>query len=107
MSETLSAAELKALVQRVFQPTDTDRALAVLVDLPDTEVADNPAWKLRREMAAGWAEQLAGVSAELGLEIHLVIYRNPRMNPGHPRTVQSLSTEGVLEVSPKRGYSEP
>ena len=80
MSETLSAAELKALVQRVFQPTDTDRALAVLVDLPDTEVADNPAWKLRREMAAGWAEQLAGVSAELGLEIHLVIYRNPRMN---------------------------
>ena len=37
----LSAAELSELVARVFEPTPDDRALLVLVDLPDGALADN------------------------------------------------------------------
>jgi len=80
MSEKLSGEELRALVKRVFEPRESDRAMAVLVDLPDGEVPDNPAWQERRQMAAGWAERLAEQGEALGLETHLVLYRNPRMN---------------------------
>jgi hypothetical protein len=80
MSENLSTEELAAMVQRVFRPTEKDTALAILVDLPDEATPDNPQWKQRREMAADWARRLTGAKNELGLETHLVLYRNPRMN---------------------------
>ena len=37
--------ELVALVQRVFRPGPADRRLAILVDLPDAQVPDQPAWR--------------------------------------------------------------
>ena len=48
----LTAEELTALVRRVFQPRAADRALALIVDLPDRVVADNERWRTRRELAA-------------------------------------------------------
>jgi hypothetical protein len=78
--ETLRAEELLSLVRSVFAPVPADRALAILVDLPDLEVPDNPAWLDRREMALGWAAELASVKGELGLNVHLYLYRNVRRN---------------------------
>jgi leucyl aminopeptidase (aminopeptidase T) len=76
----LSDRELAELVRRVFQPTAEDRRLAVLVDLPDAAVPDRPAWRRRREMARGWADRLAAMAGELGVETSLHLYRNPRGN---------------------------
>lgn len=81
MSERLTADELVALVERVFQPKDVDRRLAIIVDLPDGEAPDTDAWRERREMAADWARLLAPRAADLGLdEVRLVLYRNARAN---------------------------
>ncbi len=79
--EVLTGEELAAMVQRVFVPTASDDALAIIVDLPDEKVADDPAWAARREMAAGWARALAGQGAALGgMAINLYLYRNAWRN---------------------------
>ncbi len=75
---SLGPDELRRLIERVFAPTPDDHALAILVDLPDAAVPDQPAWRARRALAAGWARALA--STGLGLEVHLVVYRNVRAN---------------------------
>ena len=80
MSENLSTDELEAMIQRVFQPQPEDRAIAIMLDLPDEKVADNPDWAARRQMAAGWAAALAGSAPRLGLPVALVLYRNAHMN---------------------------
>ena len=41
--DRLTAEELTNLVQRVFEPTDEDRALAVIIDLPDDQTPDTEA----------------------------------------------------------------
>jgi leucyl aminopeptidase (aminopeptidase T) len=79
MSERLSATDLIALIRRVFSPTADDVRLGILVDLPDGRVADHPAWKERRRMAADWAGQLQQHQDQLGLEVNLVLYRNVGM----------------------------
>ena len=48
MSEALAATDLVRLVSRVFEPTTTDKGLAILLDLPDERLADNPDWAARR-----------------------------------------------------------
>ena len=82
MNETLQPDELAALIERVFQPGAQDRALAILVDLPDSVVADTPAWRARRSMAASWARGLAGLADKTGFVTHLVLYRNVHTNNG-------------------------
>lgn len=82
MPETLNAAELSALVARVFQPTPEDRLLGIMVDLPDEKVPDDPAWKARREIAAEWARLLGEAAPDLGFETHLVLYPNVHTNNG-------------------------
>jgi len=79
-SDQLSARELTELVQRVFVPGPEDRALAIIVDLPDDEVPDNSRWKVRRELAAGWARDLEAARDDHGLEVHLFLYRNVKGN---------------------------
>ena len=79
-AEQLTAQELTALVQRVFIPRDTDRALAIIVDLPDDEMPDNDRWQVRRELAAGWASELASARDAHGLEVNLFLYRNVKGN---------------------------
>jgi len=80
MNLELSATELTDLIQRVFSPGPADRALAILVDLPDQELADNEAWCARRVLAAGWAGALEEGRDRHGLDISLVLYRNARAN---------------------------
>ncbi len=77
--ERLTGEELARLVDRVFAPRPEDTAVAVLVDLPDGELADTPEWAARREMAAGWVRELRRVTAA-GLPCDLVLYRNARRN---------------------------
>ena len=77
---SLTAEELTALVQRVFQPRDTDRALALIVDLPDDAVPDHAAWRERREIAVGWADALESAADTHGLDVALYWYRNARSN---------------------------
>ena len=76
----LTAEELTALVRRVFEPRPEDRALAVIVDLPDDEVPDTQRWRERRALAAGWVQELAGARSEHGLEVSLFLYRNVHSN---------------------------
>ncbi|HPS79245.1 MAG TPA: hypothetical protein PLS53_13890 [Thermoanaerobaculaceae bacterium] len=82
MTEQLRGEELAALVQRVFQPQPDEPGLAILVDLPDAQVADGPAWRERREIAAAWAAELSARRDDLGFDTHLVLYRNVRTNNG-------------------------
>lgn len=79
--ERLTSNELTALVQRVFAVRADDTALAILVDLPDTHTPDHEGWRVRRELANGWYDELVGASeARLGLPTHLYLYRNVRHN---------------------------
>ena len=82
MSERLTGPELVALVQRVFQPQPEERALAILVDLPDAQVPDDAHWAARRAIAAEWAQELNRHATELGLATHLVVYPNVHTNNG-------------------------
>ena len=82
MSEQLSGSELVALVRRVFQPRPGEKALAILVDLPDARIPDEPTWAERRAIAAAWVEELRAHRSELGLDTHLVVYPNVHTNNG-------------------------
>ena len=82
MPETMTAAELSALVARVFQPTPEDGRLGIMVDLPDERVSDDAAWAARRAIAAEWASFLAAESATAGYETRLLLYPNVRTNNG-------------------------
>jgi hypothetical protein len=79
-SDRLTGKELTALVRRVFEPGEEDRSLAVIVDLPDDEVPDNPRWRNRRALAAAWVRELASARADHGLDVALYLYRNVHSN---------------------------
>jgi hypothetical protein len=78
--EEISGEALAALIERVFRPRASDRALAVLVDLPDRARRDSVEWRERREMAAQWVRRLAPYQQRLGLDVHLYLYRNVQTN---------------------------
>jgi len=81
MSETLTGPELRLLISRVFQPTEADRGLLLLVDLPDGRRPDHADWRTRRALAADWAEKLADERAALGLQrVSLAWFRNAGSN---------------------------
>lgn len=77
MNATLSTDDLVRLVRRVFVPTAADHGLAVLVDLPDARLADNPEWAARRAMAADWVRRLGDAGGATGVpRTTLAWYRN-------------------------------
>lgn len=82
MTDRLTGAEIAALVERVFDPRPGDRAVAILVDLPDAAVPDREAWRRRRDLAADWVRSLSEQRERLGMPTHLVVYRNARTNNG-------------------------
>ena len=80
MPASMTAAELSALVSRVFQPTPDDARLGVMIDLPDGKVPDDASWAARRAIAAEWIELLAGAGE--GYETSLLLYPNVYTNNG-------------------------
>lgn len=99
MAERLSGEELVALVRRVFAPRAEEHALAVLVDLPDAAVPDNEPWRTRRAIAAEWVAELAARRESLGLDTHLVLYRNVRTNNGDLPAAAWLHAGGALPMT--------
>ena len=97
MSEQdLTAPELTSLIERVFRPRPEDRGLAILIDLPDEGLADNPEWYQRRRRAAGWARELSAARDLHRLEVTLVCYRNVKSNNADlPATGWCLDPERV------------
>jgi hypothetical protein len=77
----LTGSELAALVDRVFSRQPHERALAILVDLPDAGWPDHEAWRARRAMAADWRDALAAETA-YGVGVRLFQYRNVGTNNG-------------------------
>jgi hypothetical protein len=82
MNENLSGAELVALVKRVFLPRENEERMAILVDLPDSQVPDNKDWATRRQIAADWFDKFTAHQSELGLKTALIVYRNAHVNNG-------------------------
>ncbi len=77
MNQILTPEDLRLLVQRVFQPTGDDHGLAIIVDLPDSRLADNEDWAHRRTMAAKWFQALQSEKQALKLDrVTLAWYRN-------------------------------
>ncbi len=103
MAERLNGEELVALVKRVFLPQAGEKALAILVDLPDAQAPDNADWAARREIARQWVEELSAHRAELGMDVGLVLYPNVHTNNGdlpercwiHPGGPVPLTAEGL------------
>ena len=81
-NEQMTGFELVALVQRVFQPQPSEKAMAILVDLPDAKVPDDANWAARRDIATAWAAELVTHRKDLGLDTHLVVYPNVHTNNG-------------------------
>ena len=113
MSERLSGEELVALVKRVFRPQAGEKALAILVDLPDAQVPDNEDWADRREIALAWAEELKVQRTSLGMETDLVLYPNVHTNNGDlpercwiHRGGPLPKTAGELDGSAAIGFAE-
>jgi len=99
MSDTLTGGDLVQLVKRVFQPASEDTGLAVLVDLPDDRLPDNPRWKDRRAMAADWVRKLNQEIEALGLpRVTLAWYPNAGGNNADlPETCVVGAGEEVLD----------
>ncbi len=80
MVDTLAAEELYHLVKRVFMPKESDRALAVLVDVPDAQNPDTDPWSQRRDMALDWVDKLSELEEDLKFKTHLVLFQNTHTN---------------------------
>ena len=92
---TLSPEELVALVRSVFPRFETDRVLAILVDVPRQPELDNPAWKERRRLAGEWHVLLQARRAEIPLDaVQLVAYPDVGSNNA------DLPAEGFLLDGP-------
>lgn len=103
MDMRLEDDEVLALVQRVFRPGPSDRAIAVLVDVPETVDHDSDAWRARRESAAGWVSALADRGGEIGLaRAALFAYRSvgrnnadlpPAVTPADPANLPATAAD--------------
>ncbi|MDD5720233.1 MAG: hypothetical protein PHQ53_11155 [Candidatus Krumholzibacteria bacterium] len=77
MPDTLSRADLRQLITRVFAPGPADRGLLLMVDLPDARRPDHADWRARRRLAADWAAKLAAEREALRLDrVTLAWYPN-------------------------------
>lgn len=80
-SPNMSELDFVSLIRRVFDPTESDRSLGLLVDLPDPTRPDHDAWTDRRVLAFEWARALHAVRRPLGLErVDIVLLCNVHNN---------------------------
>ena len=81
----------------MFRPGAHDRAIGLLVDLPDARVADSDAWSERRAIAADWQTRLNDARRDLGIDsVNLVFYRNARRNNGDLPDEATIGITGEL-----------
>ncbi|MCK5146505.1 hypothetical protein KAR48_07090 [bacterium] len=81
MTDKLDAKELKALIESVFSLKDTDKHLLFLVDIPDAQLPDTELWKIRRQLAESWCNELDRIKSELNLaSVRLLAYPNVHSN---------------------------
>ncbi|MBI5548459.1 MAG: hypothetical protein HY901_31640 [Deltaproteobacteria bacterium] len=81
MANSLSAGQMRLLFTSVFRPTQEDRVVALLVDLPNAAVPDNDLWRERRAIAWEWKQTLEGLREQMNLsEIRLCAYENVGSN---------------------------
>jgi hypothetical protein len=79
--EKLSSDELIMLIQSVFPTQPGDRKLGILVDIPRNSRKDHHEWRLRREMAQEWYNELKHKTTALGLEkVALIAYEDVESN---------------------------
>jgi hypothetical protein len=77
----LSKDELIQLIHTVFSPQSEDKALAILIDIPDSPKQDNTAWKQRRRMANDWIQKLSQSKTVFPIEtFDLILYPNVQSN---------------------------
>ncbi len=77
----LTAPELVSLIRSVFPRFETDRSLAILVDVPHDARLDNPAWKERRRLAFDWYSALNDSRADIPLaKVKLIAYADVGSN---------------------------
>jgi hypothetical protein len=60
VNRNLAPHQLLNLLDTVFKPGEGEKGLTILVDLPGGSLADTPAWKDRRRIAAEWYTMLQG-----------------------------------------------
>ncbi len=81
LKSELSKEDLIQLIRTVFSPRTEDKALAILIDIPNTSKQDNHSWKNRRKMAHNWVEHLRQAGKDLPFETcDLIFYPNIRSN---------------------------
>ena len=79
--QKLASDELTSLIQSVFPKQPGDRKLGILVDIPRNSRKDNHEWKLRREMAYEWYNELKYKTTALGLDkVALIAYEDVESN---------------------------
>lgn len=82
MSNKMAANELIGLIKNVFLPRPYEKAIGIMVDLPDSVVKDDSSWAARRRIASEWVHLLRQHRDKLGLDTHLVAYGNVHTNNG-------------------------
>jgi len=79
--QNLTPSQLANLLRKVFHLQARESGLAILVDLPDERVPDNPAWSDRRTIAGEWFAMLCGLQDDLPFtSIQYCVYPNAGSN---------------------------
>ena len=79
--ERLNGEELAQLIRSVFSLSDSDKRVALLVDLPDSQTPDTERWKARRGIVWDWTGLLGDQSEALALEsVSCFAYPNVHSN---------------------------
>jgi hypothetical protein len=100
--ENLTVQDLKKLVATAFPRLPGDSQLAILVDLPDAQVPDHPAWRTRRQLAQAWEIGLNQVKSALGLTaINLIYYPNVHSNNADLPALGYLNTSPMTDPDPQ------
>ena len=79
--ERLNGEELAQLIRSVFSLSDSDKRVALLVDLPDSQTPDTERWKARRGIVWDWTGLLGDQAEALALEsVSCFAYPNVHSN---------------------------
>jgi hypothetical protein len=103
----ISDQELVSLVERVFRPQSCDRGLAILTDLPDSELPDHAAWRDRRRLAEDWARRLAECEDQTGLATRFFTYDNAGANNADlPAVMTERTLQGDRHVATEEVFGD-